>query len=135
MDPNALREHLTQLHDELKDAKQVDAESAPLLTEIMQQRQARHRLRSLCPTDWSRSPCCSRPTIQLWPRVHAVSSICWVRWGSRPNVAGAGGSQSVQVIAASTRVATSCTVFMSVSEPFSNTARLPCPGTGTITPR
>jgi hypothetical protein len=36
MDPNALREHLTQLHDELKDAKQVDAESAPLLTEIMQ---------------------------------------------------------------------------------------------------
>lgn len=36
MDHNALREHLTQLHDELKGAKQIDAESAPLLTEIMQ---------------------------------------------------------------------------------------------------
>jgi hypothetical protein len=36
MDPNALREHLTQLHDELKGAKQVDPESAPLLSEIMQ---------------------------------------------------------------------------------------------------
>ena len=36
MDHNALREHLTQLHDELKGAKHIDAESAPLLTEIMQ---------------------------------------------------------------------------------------------------
>jgi hypothetical protein len=36
MDPNALREHLAQLHDELKGAKQIDAESAPLLSEIMQ---------------------------------------------------------------------------------------------------
>jgi hypothetical protein len=36
MDPNVLREHLTQLHEELKSAPQVDAASAPLLGELMQ---------------------------------------------------------------------------------------------------
>jgi hypothetical protein len=36
MDPNELREHLAQLHEELKSAPQVDAASAPLLGELME---------------------------------------------------------------------------------------------------
>jgi hypothetical protein len=36
MDPNVLREHLAQLHEELKSAPQVDAASTPLLGELME---------------------------------------------------------------------------------------------------
>jgi hypothetical protein len=35
MDPNVLREHLAQLHEELKAAPQVDAASTPLLGELI----------------------------------------------------------------------------------------------------